>query len=97
MKAAYDTNYDAAHDVLKVGKLPDPMPGASEVRVAVRYCGIPATTLAVLRQDCCIGTYVSCGAAITAVQLPCAAAGECGTKSGPRGRSRTPGRRRLKG
>jgi hypothetical protein len=51
MKAAYYTNYGAAHDVPKIGELPDPMPipcrshagpvpGRGEVRVAVRYCGI---------------------------------------------------------
>jgi NADPH2:quinone reductase len=40
MKAAYYKNYGAARDVLKIGELPDPEPGAGEVRVRVRFSGV---------------------------------------------------------
>jgi NADPH:quinone reductase-like Zn-dependent oxidoreductase len=40
MKAAFYTKYGAARDVLTIGELPDPQPGAGEVRVRVRFSGI---------------------------------------------------------
>ena len=40
MRAAYYTHYGAARDVITVGELPDPSPGAGEVRVRIRYSGI---------------------------------------------------------
>jgi NADPH:quinone reductase len=40
MRAAYYTEYGAAREVLKIGELPDPQPGAGEVRVRVRFSGI---------------------------------------------------------
>jgi NADPH2:quinone reductase len=40
MKAAFYTEYGAAREVLKIGELPDPQPGPSEVRVRVRFSGI---------------------------------------------------------
>ena len=40
MKAAYYTEYGAAREVLKVGELPDPLPGPGEVRVRVRFSGV---------------------------------------------------------
>jgi NADPH:quinone reductase-like Zn-dependent oxidoreductase len=40
MKAAFYTKYGAARDVLTIGELPDPQPGAGAVRVRVRFSGI---------------------------------------------------------
>jgi NADPH:quinone reductase len=40
MKAAYYSAYGQARDVLKVGEIPDPVPGPGEVRVAIGYSGI---------------------------------------------------------
>jgi len=40
MKAAYYSEYGPARTVLKIGELPDPEPGAGEVRVRIRFSGI---------------------------------------------------------
>ena len=40
MRAAYFTDYGPARQVLQVGELPDPIPGAGEVRVRIRFSGI---------------------------------------------------------
>jgi NADPH:quinone reductase len=40
MKAAYYRAYGAAREVFELGELPDPEPGAGEVRVKIRYSGV---------------------------------------------------------
>ncbi|MEK7754458.1 MAG: NADPH:quinone reductase [Acidobacteriota bacterium] len=40
MRAAYFTTYGPARKVLQIGELPDPKPGAGEVRVRIRFSGI---------------------------------------------------------
>ena len=40
MLAAYYERTGAAHDVLQLGELPDPQPGAGEVRVRLRWSGV---------------------------------------------------------
>jgi len=40
MRAAFYDHQGAARDVLQVGELPDPMPGAGEVRVRVQASGL---------------------------------------------------------
>jgi NADPH2:quinone reductase len=40
MKAAYFKEYGPASKVLQIGELPDPQPGAGDVRVRMRYSGI---------------------------------------------------------
>jgi NADPH2:quinone reductase len=40
MKAAYYRGYGAAREVFELGELPDPEPGAGEVRVKLRYSGV---------------------------------------------------------